>query len=1108
MCGGAQAQDVKLETDALLREVPTSTPQLMQQAYARHAGQAPQLLAELATRLRPEKGDEDTTSRFAIKGLIWHVGKYGNKSARKAVGKSVLSAIPEAKGDNAKRFLLEQLQYTSDPAFADQIAKYLPEEPLAHQALRTLIVTAPPDLAKRLTIALPSVDRRTQVAILQALAQLKPDSGASEIAPFAAKDDSEIRAAALDAIAAIGEPESRKLLQESNNSTQGFYGGLAVSRYLAYADRLHSRGESRLAAEICRELITARDTTGTAHSKSNALRSLVNIEGVKALPGLMKAADSEIEEVRMPALRLASRMKDPQATKALVKKLKTAPAPQVAADVVVVLGESRATEALPAVLEALKSDDTAVRVAAVRALGAIDRATALPVLVQSLQSDNPAVIAAVSEQLARAPQKGLGKRLLAGLDGASSAGKVVLVEVLGNRRLTAQKTSVYELTKSGEATVRSAAYKALETLAEADDLQRLLDMMLAAEKGADKAAARRAFVATARTVADKQQPSALLLEHYGKAQALQKPALLETIAAFSSPATLDTVVAEASTSATPELQDAALRALSDWQTTIAIPALINVLKSDPEEKHQVFALRGIVRLAGQSKEAPREKITLLETALKSAKRPEEIRLAVAALGEIQSMAALKLVAPFLNTEGVKAESAAAAAKIALPGGKRKKGIAGAEAASILTQALPAIADEKLRKEVELHINAIQLGIAKKELPNDEEGFSPLFNGKDLSGWVGETKGYRAEAGSLICLKEGTGKLMTEKQFGDFTIRFDFKLKPGGNNGLGIRAPLEGDAAFEGMEVQIIDDTANPDLKPWQVHGSIYGVVPAEKTPLKPFGEWNSQEVTARGNHMKVVVNGTTVVDTTLDEAMTSGTPDGRDHPGVKRNSGHIGFLGHGGHRLEFRNIRIKQLGNEPPEGYAALFNGKDLSGWKGLVGDPLKRAKMTPQELSAGQQKADTDMLEHWSARDGILVFDGTGTHLCTAKDYGNFELLADWKIGPGGDSGIYLRGTPQVQIWDPRNHPEGSGGLYNNQQHTSTPLTVADNPVGQWNHFRIKMEGDRVTVDLNGKRVVDNVIQENYWDRAQPIFPAGQIELQTHGWPVYWRNIFLKELP
>ena len=203
--------------------------------------------------------------------------------------------------------------------------------------------------------------------------------------------------------------------------------------------------------------------------------------------------------------------------------------------------------------------------------------------------------------------------------------------------------------------------------------------------------------------------------------------------------------------------------------------------------------------------------------------------------------------------------------------------------------------------------------------------------------------------------------------------------------------------------------------------------------------------------------------------------------------------------------------NKPPKGFKALFNGKDLTGWKGLVGNPKSRAKMGKEELARAQAKADADMRSHWSIEDAALVFDGGGHSLCTAKDYGDFEMFVDWKIEKGGDSGIYLRGTPQVQIWDTANRrvgaQVGSGGLYNNQKGPSKPLKLADKPIGRWNRFRIIMVGDVVTVYLNDVLVVDKVVMENYWERNKPIYPVGQIELQSHGSRLYFRNIFIREI-
>jgi hypothetical protein len=198
-------------------------------------------------------------------------------------------------------------------------------------------------------------------------------------------------------------------------------------------------------------------------------------------------------------------------------------------------------------------------------------------------------------------------------------------------------------------------------------------------------------------------------------------------------------------------------------------------------------------------------------------------------------------------------------------------------------------------------------------------------------------------------------------------------------------------------------------------------------------------------------------------------------------------------------------------GFVSLFNGEDLTGWKALVGNPVTRAKMSAADLAKAQTEANEKTKGDWVVKDGLLVFTGHGDNLVTDKKYADFEMYVDWKITAQGDAGIYLRGTPQVQIWDTSRRDVGaevgSGGLYNNQKNASKPLVLADNKIGEWNRFHIIMKGEKVTVYLNGVLVTDNVVLENFWDRNQPIFPKEQIELQAHGTYVAYRNIYLREI-
>ena len=281
--------------------------------------------------------------------------------------------------------------------------------------------------------------------------------------------------------------------------------------------------------------------------------------------------------------------------------------------------------------------------------------------------------------------------------------------------------------------------------------------------------------------------------------------------------------------------------------------------------------------------------------------------------------------------------------------------------------------------------------------------------------------------------------------------------------------------------------------------------------VRKDGMWNFSEVKLIDGQLEVYVNGYLV--TTADK--------------VSANTKWIGFQG----KEQYRNIRAKvlpecaKLGGCPcqhlpcPAGFTAYYNGNPeqlKTMWKGVTTEgkfdnPFVRQAATKEERERMQVIADKGRDEHWHIRNGVLYFDGFkgGYSLATKKNYGDFEMWADWRImSITGDSGFYLRGSPQVQIWDAHNQWHiGSGGLYNNQKNPSKALAIADNLVGDWNRFHVIMRGDKVTVWLNGVLVVDKVTLENYWDRSKPIFPIEQIELQCHGDPTEWRNIFIKEL-
>lgn len=389
---------------------------------------------------------------------------------------------------------------------------------------------------------------------------------------------------------------------------------------------------------------------------------------------------------------------------------------------------------------------------------------------------------------------------------------------------------------------------------------------------------------------------------------------------------------------------------------------------------------------------------------------------------------------------------------------------------------------------------------------------PLFNGKDLTGWTGQ--GYVVENGAIVCSPTGRN-LMTEETFADYVLDFEFQLTPAANNGLGIHYPGTGDSAYTGMEIQILDSTSPKykDLKDYQFHGGLYTMAPARQGFLKPVGEWNHERVTVVGPALKVELNGEIILRANFDD-LEKKFPQ---HQGVKRRSGHIGWLGHGD-KVSFRNINIGELPPAANEqgvqaaGFTRIFDGKTLNGWK---------------------HAPDTT---HWTASYGILKHDGKAAEnkqmsdIWTEKSYTDFTLVCDWRwsgrgplkqqpvVMPDGtengraeveelDSGIYLRGNTksQVNLW---NWTVGSGEVYGYRTDGKMPAAIkagvtpkckADKPLGEWNRTMVTMKGDRLTVTLNGKVVIENA--------QLPGVPAsGPIGFQHHGAAIEFANVWVKE--
>ena len=439
--------------------------------------------------------------------------------------------------------------------------------------------------------------------------------------------------------------------------------------------------------------------------------------------------------------------------------------------------------------------------------------------------------------------------------------------------------------------------------------------------------------------------------------------------------------------------------------------------------------------------------------------------------------------------------------------------------------------------------------------NIEEGFVGLFDGQTFLGWEGDLAAFSGEFNPLVgymgrganrkpfcsdgyalCYtpaKDGKPqKIYTKKEYDNFVLRFCYLMTSNAVADVGIRTPVKACPRKDGIEIALADDFGleKTALPADQFSGSIVDFKASRReenirldwkhesgnTYAKPAEKWNMVEVRAVGERVTVMLNGEIVSDATVKDRPAKGriVLVGKDKP------------------VKWMHLRVKRVCPnwkpnacpclaKAPAGFTPLFSGcpkQFEANWKGVTTEekfdrPWVRQAATPEKRAEMQKKADQLMRQFWSVREGALFFDGKkgGYSLATKKDYGDFEMYADWRILTiTGDSGFYPRGVCQVQIWDAHNMWHlGSGGLYNNKQNERHAMSIADKQAGDWNRCYLKMVGDRITVRLNGVTVVDDVPLENANAKnfPGPIPACEQLELQCHGDPLEFRNIFIREL-
>lgn len=852
-------------------------------------------VTELCGLLKTQGTGDDTAARYLLTGLVKYVSRLPQMEAeRKLVAEAMAAAVPAAADNEIKAFLLQHLQLIGRDEIVAPLAPLLADETLCRPAAQTLAASGCPQAEQALATAIPGATGIRLATLTAALGDMKAKTATAVLAPLATNEDAAVRSAALYALARSGAPEAGEALAKAVEAAPTPVAKLsACDCLITYAQARAAAGDKTECETICRKILAGGLPVS---AQSAALATLVDVNGPRALPDLLAAADSPNRELCGAAMRHAAALQSKQTTKEFAAKIATA-GPDLKIAILEMLARRADAAALPAVAAAMEDPELYVRLAAMDAAPRVGGPKAFPALLKALKkAENPEEIKAASEALLQVTGEKQFAALASALPKAPPAARKALFEIAAARRAEPCREVAFKQASAKDDDVRVAALKALKDLAGPDDAPRLVGLLLKAKAEQEMTAANDTLVAVAGQIEDPEQRAAALLAALENAGD-KRPALLKALSGIGGTAALQVIVADTK-AADATLKDAAIRALANWPTADAAPELLAIAKDGADEILQVVALRGYVRMATLDSVNADAKVQMYTDALAAAKRPEEKTLVLGNLGAVRTPQALALAGSCIDNPELQAQAALAAYKIACPQNDNDTGLTGPGVADILKKVEPLLPNDEMKQRVQVYVAT---------LPGpDPEGFVSLFNGADLTGWVGDTKGYVVENGAIVC-KPG-GNLFTQAEYKDFDLRFEFKLTPNANNGLGIRAPLEGNAAYVGMELQVLDDSGSDytTLKPYQYHGSVYGIAPCIRGHQKPVGEWNTQQVIAQGRRVKVLLNDTVIVDVDLDQAVANGTMDGQEHPGLKNEKGHIGFLGHGS-VVEFRNLRIKEL---------------------------------------------------------------------------------------------------------------------------------------------------------------------------------------------------------
>lgn len=843
----------------------------------------------------------DLQARYALSSLANYVAGPDLESERDKFETGIITELQKDYPLDVQSFLMEQLRVIASDASVPVLESFLMHKKLHNYALRVLLTIDTPAALNSIRRNLPESEGQHQVAIIKALGELKDMESAGQLRELTFSEEWPLTRMSLFALSNIGQPDASSLFEEAIERYDGFRQSEVISFYLNYADALLDEGYA-----VASDMITEFFLNGTYpdHIKSSALHTQFRSRGADMLQKLTEIAQSSENILATPALNLANRLEGNQVTGKLTEALEETSAVSNKIYFIEALGNRGDISAVSVLRSYTDHSYGDIRVSALNALhnlqGEVSPMLALTVLNRAEEDRHVQEIKNLFLQLE--PEESVPVAA-ASLANASLKAKPVLIELLKTYRATDHKSVIVNELNSGDKQVRMAVWNFLGETGEASDAGRLFNHLDGDLSSDEVQSLLQAFASVLNRTDTDTDRSRAFQDFYNDGSDLQKERLLHAIPGINKINT-SAVLETSLNSSTATVRSSAAEVLTTLHHPDILPLISLAVKTAPEN-YKPALIANFSRIVTRSESSPEEKemqVHELFSSISEVHYKIQLLEQTAAHSEIFG---LQTVSRYLNHENTDIQEASVSLTAQLLEPHYSED---ADMVNVAIGVLAVLDEEtagKVKNELLKRLEE-QKGEDEEETEESRPVFGTLFNGRNLDGWQvrGTADTWGVEDGILYTDGDGSGWLSTENEYDDFVIELEYRVPEGGNSGLFIRAPKEGNPAYEGLEIQILDDYADQyaQLEPWQYTGSIYFEQAPSNRVTKPSGEWQSMKVRALGPEIEVILNGELIVNTTLINYMQN-VPS---HPGLLQRSGFIGLQNHGD-RVDFKNIRIRKL---------------------------------------------------------------------------------------------------------------------------------------------------------------------------------------------------------